>query len=345
MNTREAHGNNFNLIRLLAALQVLAVHALNHLEFEGALVTALKVVPGVPTFFFISGLLICMSYERMHAQGLRAFFTNRALRIFPALWACVAVSTLAVMATGYLRTQSFSVAHFLAWVIGQASFAQFYNPGFMREFGVGVLNGALWTITVELQFYLLTPLLFYLMTRRSAVFALLFVASLSLNVWFRFYLDWSRLGMKLAYVSFMPWVYMFMLGFAIAHWRHALRALESRLKLRWLVPAYVVSMVVVGHYDTNASNAINPLSYLVLALCLLKLSTLRLPLPSRVTDFVARNDFSYGMYLYHMPVINLLLFVGWFTAHINVVAAFAFGTTAAVLSWFLVEKPALSLKR
>lgn len=345
MSAPRTHGNNFNLIRLLAALQVLAVHALNHLDFDGPLVTALKVVPGVPTFFFISGLLICMSYERMQAQGLRAFFTNRALRIFPALWACVAASTLAVLATGYLGTQSFSISHFVAWVVGQASFAQFYNPGFMREFGVGVLNGALWTITVELQFYLLTPLLFHLMTRRRTLFALLFVASLALNIWFRLYLDWSRLGMKLAYVSFVPWVYMFMLGFAIAHWRPKLQAIEDRLRLRWLVPAYVASMIFVGSYDANASNAINPVSYLLLALCLLKLSTLRLPLPARVTDFVARNDFSYGMYLYHMPVINLLLFLGWFTAHGSVVAAFAVSTAAALLSWFLVEKPALSLKR
>ena len=80
MNGLREHHNNFNLIRLIAAAQVLAVHGLNHLGFEGPLVTALRVVPGVPTFFFISGLLICTSYERTRTTGLRAFFTNLSSR-------------------------------------------------------------------------------------------------------------------------------------------------------------------------------------------------------------------------------------------------------------------------
>ena len=345
MNGLREHHNNFNLIRLIAAAQVLAVHGLNHLGFEGPLVTALKVVPGVPTFFFISGLLICTSYERMQPKGLRAFFTNRILRIYPALWICVLVAALAVAATGYLGTQSFTLTHLVAWLLGQASFFQFYNPDFMRAFGVGVINGALWTVTVELQFYALMPILYALLVRHRRWLAFVFLLSLALNVYFRFHLDWSRLSNKLLYVSWLPWVYMFILGCVAAKFHEQTERLKAWLQLRWSVPAYVLSMIFIGTYETNAANSINPISFLLLAACLLKLSTQRLPLPERMSRFVARNDLSYGLYLYHMPVINLLIYLGWFSAHANLLAAFVVSGMAATMSWFLVERPALQYKR
>lgn len=337
--------NNFNLIRLLAATQVLAVHGLNHLEFEGPLVTALKIVPGVPTFFFISGLLIFASYERTSQDGLWAFFRNRVLRIFPALWVCVALSVLAVAATGYLATQAFSPSHFALWLAGQGSFFQFYNPGFMREFGVGVLNGALWTISVELQFYALTPLLFWLLTRHRVGFAILFLISLAFNVYMRMFPVWTTAALKLVYVSFLPWVYMFMLGCVVAHYSEFRASVGRWLRLRWLVPAYVLSMMTIGAYEDNANNAINPISFALLAGCILRLASIPLPLPEAMARFIARQDFSYGLYLYHMPVLNLLIFLGWLSARSSLAALFAVTATLAIGSWFVVEKPALRLKR
>ena len=75
--------NNLNLIRLLAAGQVMLVHGLNHLGFDGPLVMALKLVPGVPTFFFLSGLLIYDSYDRTNANGISAFFAIARSGHFP----------------------------------------------------------------------------------------------------------------------------------------------------------------------------------------------------------------------------------------------------------------------
>ena len=339
------HHDNFNLIRLLAALQVFVVHSHNHFGIEGPLLTALNGVPGVPTFYFISGLLICGSYQRLRLHGLRAFFTNRVLRIYPALWVCVALSILVVAATGYLYTQHFSSVHFILWLLGQGSIFQFYNPEFMRAFGVGVLNGVLWTITVELQFYALTPLLFWLLIRRRAWLLTVFVLSLALNVYFRHFLDWTRTEIKLLYVSFMPWVYMFILGFIAMYYREQAQRLIARLRLRYLIPAYVLSMLVIGPYEFNASNRINPVSFVLLAACLLKISTARLPIPQWLARFVARNDFSYGLYLYHMPIVNVLIFLGLFSPSANLAFAFAGTGIAAILSWYVVERPVLRHKR
>ncbi|MBJ3785069.1 acyltransferase family protein [Devosia sediminis] len=337
-----AHRNNFNLIRLLAAIQVMVVHTLNHFEVTGYAVDALKIVPGVPVFFFISGYLIGGSYIRTHGRGLSAYAANRALRIFPALWVCVVLSTLSVFAMGYMACISVNPFQLLVWVAGQASFLQFYNPEFMRGYGAGVLNGALWTISVELQFYILAPLIFLAFMRVKILAAAVFVVSIVANIYFREFANWDSFVNKIVYVTFLPWVYMFMVGFAVAYWR-PIQAWLLKVPYVVLILAYVASMFLIGNYTINAQNSINPLSFLLIAALIFKLGYARIPLADDVNDFVRRNDFSYGIYLFHMPVINAFLYAGaglW-----SIWAIMAVTILLGVASWYLVERPALSFKR
>jgi len=338
--------NNFNLIRLLAALQVLLVHCLNHFEVEGPVVSALKLVPGVPVFFILSGYLIFDAYDRSRAKGLRVFSRNRALRIFPALWLCVALSTLMVVLSGYLADRTFSPMHFAAWLLGQASVFQFYNPAFMRDFGVGVLNGALWTISVELQFYMLTPILFWLIARGKAALYILIAASVAINVFLRVHHDWTDLRVKLASVSFLPWVYMYLLGMLVSSRKASVESLLDRVPLWLVVGAYVASMLAVGNYADNASNAINPLSVVLIAMLLFKMAKRDLRLPQWLTGFVRRNDLSYGIYLYHMPVINTVLYFALMPhAPLSQLAIVLVASLAlAGFSWFQLERKILRLK-
>ena len=337
------HNNNFNLIRLIAAFQVLIVHALHHFEVESSVMYAAKAFPGVPAFFFISGYLIFYSYHRTRERGLRAFFRNRALRIYPALLACIAVSTFVVFLTGYFATKDIAVHDFFAWIAAQSTILQFYNPEFMRDYGVGVLNGALWTISVELQFYLLTPILYFIFSRSIGLAILIAGASLLLNVYIRMNPQWDGLFASLVYVSFTPWIYMFILG-AFTAASGAIRELVAKCRLRYLFPAYIASMVFVGPYETNASNAINPVSFVLLCLIVLRIAEANIPIPERINTFIRKNDLSYAIYLYHMPTINLLLFVGVFGVLTNVFAVVAAAFMFAAASWYLIEKPALSLK-
>jgi peptidoglycan/LPS O-acetylase OafA/YrhL len=277
-------------------------------------------------------------------RGVGGFFTNRVLRIYPALVACVALSVVAVALTGYFREQQVAPARVALWIACQMSFFQFYNPAFMRAFGVGVLNGALWTITVELQFYLLVPLMYYLLRRWPRVLLAAALVSLGVNLYFREAMDWEPLYEKLLYVSFVPWVYMFLLGFFAAS-SQRVRALAAALKVRYLAPAYVVSMLAVGAYSLNASNGINPLSFTLLGLLIMRVAESRLWIPRILSSFVAKNDLSYGLYLYHMPLINLLLVMGRLAPTANTLNLVVLSFVAATLSWYAVEKPALSHKR
>ena len=147
--------NNFDLIRLLAAFQVALKHALYHLDFfPDYLENIIDIFPGVPIFFFISGFLIYRAFEKNCEKDfhLYNFFLNRCLRLYPSLFCCFIFSCVILISTGYLATAGPKFQDLLAWSFTSLTMFQFYNPEFLREFGVGAINGSLWSISVEIQF-------------------------------------------------------------------------------------------------------------------------------------------------------------------------------------------------
>ncbi|MBC8127898.1 MAG: acyltransferase, partial [Gloeobacteraceae cyanobacterium ES-bin-144] len=120
--------NNFDLIRLVAAGQVVLSHAIGHTGLRGTLTEWQRQIfdlfvwlPGVPIFFVISGFLISRSFERNQAD-LAGYFWNRSLRIFPALWVCLAVTLVLLGLFGFLPLQFLTSPTFGAWLAGQVSF-------------------------------------------------------------------------------------------------------------------------------------------------------------------------------------------------------------------------------
>ena len=167
--------NNFDLLRLFAASQVAFIHVGDelHIEFTGWLLSVrqfLDYFPGVPIFFVISGFLISASLDRN--PNLRNYAINRFLRIYPALWTSTLLTLLVLLVLGpriweadHANGEN-TVLVVAKWLIAQFTVAQFYTPAiFKAHFGVGQLNGSLWTIPVELQFYVALPVLAPLLWR------------------------------------------------------------------------------------------------------------------------------------------------------------------------------------
>lgn len=216
--------NNFDLIRLIAAGEVAVRHSYVHLvseELPAWLEYPLALVPGVPIFFFLSGYLISRAWERSPTAA--DYFRNRALRLFPALWACIALSVLMLFSSGYLASVQWSPASFVMWIACQGTFLQYWNPAFLREFGTGVVNGSLWSISVEIQFYVATAVTYTLLRRVSPL--KLTVALGALAIVFTLFnafgasieshlaaLPRGELVARAFGFSMIPWFFMFLLG-------------------------------------------------------------------------------------------------------------------------------------
>lgn len=330
--------NNFDLIRLLVATQVMLKHVLVHLGFDTPATELLGVFPGVPIFFFISGYLIFRSWH--NSKGLYPFAVNRLLRIYPGLIVCFAVSIAMVLATGYLQGSDLASRPFLIWAAAQLSIGQIYNAELMRGFGVGVLNGSLWTVAVELQFYLLTPVLAWLVLGRRWMWSVILAVGVCANLALLFWSD--GFAAKLFSVSFPPWFYMFALGAWLStreDWQEGLLRMHPLV----LLAAYVL-VVIFGHVAGArvTGNETSPLSYVLLAALIFRLAHAAPALSDRL---LRRNDISYGVYIYHMPAVNLLAFYGISGTLQAVLAAISITFVLAIASWRFVERPALRLKK
>ncbi len=338
-----AHHNNFDLIRLVAAAQVAVIHICEHLNIHlGKFGDVLQLFPGVPIFFFVSGFLVSGSWER--SRDLAKYTRNRALRIFPALWMCFAVSVLlAAMFVDIPWTDP----QFATWVAAQVSIGQFYNPEFLRGFGVGTLNGSLWTIPVELQFYIVLPV-FYLLAAKMGrwLFYALTIGAISVHTVFVTQFAGSDATLvKLFGVSFLPWVGFFLFGvIAQQHWGHLSRFFVGKV-LYWLA-AYLASAAALSFVPglIITGNSIGSQSAILLFGVVLSAAYTG---PQLARRLLGGNDVSYGLYLYHMPIVNAVITMKLSSSMpvaLVAVAAFVASATLALLSWFLIEKPALSLK-
>jgi len=342
--------NNFDLIRLVAALEVVIHHSMVHLsiEYKESLIYAvLSHFPGVPIFFFVSGFLISKSYENNSHIGEYAM--NRLLRIFPGLFLCVLLSLCFVFLTDYLKGVEYRFYEMVVWIIGQISVFQFYNPDFMRGFGVGVLNGSLWTISVEIQFYLLVPVFYYVLKSNASnkgnkilcgfvvffmifhVIKFLFLGSQSEN-----------LMVKLFGVSFAPWIWMFLIGVLFQKNFDILYKMLSG-RAAYILPVYLLlSYFLTTFYDFSHGNSINPLLYIVLSILIFSIAY---TYPGVSEKILKRNDISYGLYIYHMPVVNVFIYYGMVGDSLYLAAAITLAFFLAFFSWFVVEKPAIKFKK
>ena len=337
-----------NAVRIIAALQVAVHHSLAHfrLGIDGRFVYILSLFPGVPIFFFASGMLISRSLHR--SGDLRNYARNRALRLYPGLWAAFVVGiTLAVL--GGYRPET-SLAQFVAWTFGQLSVVQFYNPHFMRAYGTGVLNGSLWTIVVELQFYALLPVLLITLraikrgsTLRNTVLGVLAALFALANVVFMHAGGQTSDAavLKFVDVSFVPWVYMFIVGVIVEENFDVVFAFVQRFVLPLTLAAALLLCASRPVLGFDVDNRLNPAVFAMLATLIFVASFALRPVFS---DAQKRWDISYGLYLYHMPVVNLLLYRKWPSRLSSVAVVLSCTVVLASLSWRFVESKALQRK-
>jgi peptidoglycan/LPS O-acetylase OafA/YrhL len=330
--------NNFDLIRLVAAMQVVVSHGAEFLGVEvwRPLMTGLGFLPGVPIFFVVSGFLISLSWER--APSARHYLRNRLLRIYPALWVCLLISIAIFLAAG---VRPDSLRHVALWVAAQATVAQFYNPGFLRSFGVGVLNGSLWTIPVELQFYLVLSFLALLARKRPSRWLALTLVACGVMLLARTGIGaGERMWQKLLGVTIAPYLFYFLVGVLARYLFERRPALFTARRILAAMYAMWTLIELRFSIDGAQGNRLNLVSIVLIALLTVSLAFTARGLSTRV---LRGNDISYGLYIYHMPVVNLLL-----ARHLDGAGPFAvFVATAialAALSWRFIERPALSLK-
>ncbi|MBS0151196.1 MAG: acyltransferase [Nitrospira sp.] len=324
--------NNLEWLRLIFAIQVVLAHAADHMEL--ALPKVIRHFPGVPAFFFVSGFLIYASY--LNAPG-RRYLENRFLRLFPGLmFVTIGGGVVVLIAHGWTDLLD-NITTYAIWFLAQITLGQAYSPGLFRDVGVGVINGSLWTITTEIVFYLSVPIIVWLEQRFRFTIVVIFVLSFTIYsigpLVFSATIYRDKTFYDVLALTPIAWGWMFATGiFAVQHFAHLQRWLPY---MPWVIVP-VVAMIFFGQGVLFGSSG-NRLGLIYFS-CYIGMVLWF----AFVAPFVRVNfDLSYGAYVWHMPIINLLLVLGVPSVLLAVVLTFF----SATLSWFLVERPALKLKQ
>ncbi len=333
--------NNFDSLRLTAALFVLVSHqhALTGLPEPSILNVHSLGGLGVLIFFSISGFLVAQSWQA--DPNLWRFSAKRLLRICPAL---AVVLVLTALVLGPL-TSSLPWREYFSQLLTADYFknSRFEFPDQLRIRFAGntlstAVNGALWTIPLELKCYgaLAVLGLAGLLRRRWLLLVLLLVATGG-------YALVTPRGDPL--VNFFDWriTERFLLEFGLFFFAgtsfYAFRIHQCDLMKKLVL--LVVCWVLAG----AALFMGRPLLalWLVVPVTILLFGNESTPFLRQAGRF---GDLSYGMYIYAFPVQQTLIWLYKDSLAWGVLLGLTVAVTSllAFASWHFVEKWALRLK-
>ncbi len=289
---------------------------------------------GVDLFFVLSGFLITSiltgEQDKTGTIGLKRFYLRRALRLMPAFAALLLVA----MALG-----ASSKSH-LPDALQAGFFAATYTMNWYRAFSDGPvwLLGHSWSLAIEEQFYLVWPatLLLVKARQRSKVVVLLLVAVIAWRSWLLLH----GASPDRIYYGFDTRADALLIG--------CLLAVSPATFPRSLLAGTTALAIIV--FTAFVAVRVSPFTQFV-GMPVIAMAAAVLIAGLRGGNALARGfawppfaftgRISYGLYLWHLPVLDVVSakFPG-----VPGVALIALSYLAAVLSFFAIERPFLKLK-
>jgi peptidoglycan/LPS O-acetylase OafA/YrhL len=321
---------------------------------------------GVALFFVLSGFLLYRPFA-LHALAgagaprLGRFLWRRVVRIVPALLLFVLITLT------FLTQYRVRASDYLQYLLLIQTYDHHdYDPNLAQ----------LWTLAIELSFYLLLPILGWLSARAARnveqavvaqlcllgamavlpvsfnLYQLHFLRGSQALLWLPAYTDWFAIGMALATLSSIP-----RQAPVLIRLRSTLGDWAAAAGTCWLIAAvlYLLSSLPLGNPRTlapalfwqwTAQHALYGAAafFLVLPLVLAEHPRLDRVLGGRTARF--GGNISYGVYLWHVPLmprVQSALGYREFDGHFAglLLATLGCSMAAATASWYLIERPAL----
>jgi len=328
--------NNFDFLRIVFALTVAFAHLieLSDIEVLRPYRQYFNTRLAIDGFFVISGFLIAKSYE--NSKSLKQYVFKRIKRIVPAY---VVVILFSALLFSVISTNSFydyyTNIQFWKYLTANLSFQNYLEPclpGVFETNEICAINGALWTIKIEEAFYLSVPIFYWFLRVKKLKFysLVIFIYVLSVTYYSYFmYMDNYRIAKQLpGALAFFATGIMFYKNFsALLKWKDYI-----------ITPCLILFIVEQYIFHTQI---LKPIAFGFMVFFIAY--SFRF-----LNNFGKYGDFTYGIYIYHFPLIQLFLFLGLFNrlpVAISGLAVMMFTLILAILSWYLIEIPYLSKSR
>ena len=335
-------------LRAVAALSVLVSHAFAYSHRWGPTIVhglfhrvLLGGGFGVELFFVLSGYLMYRPFARRDFAGrgpidLKTYARNRALRILPLYFVVVVVLLL-------VTRQGGTFEEWWRFLL----FAQSFSTHTAQT-----VDGPMWSLIVELHFYILLPLLALAVARvaRSSravgCLALLVLGAASLAFHYvnpHPFVIWQY-SFPETFFYFVPGMMLAIAQLAVEQRRPSWLRGPIGYSDAWLLAGAGVWLLVFWRYSLVPLAGVA--SVLLLAAVVLPLRpgplVRLLDIPALALVGVA----SYSLDLWHVPIVEHLSRVGWMPSGTTplLVVSGAISLAVAALSYVVIERPALRLR-
>lgn len=328
------------VIRGLAAILVVFWHGFGAYHVNE--ISPLINTPGrtaVWIFFGISGYVI--SYGFIHKryvfgfEGLKNYYVNRFLRIYP-LFFCVALFAWAIEYT-LSGSNPLGLKDFPSQLLG----FQFHHNY--------ILNGVFWTLGIEVQFYLIAPvlaLIFTLLSKRFSVALgiIFYLALVGLQYLLVSKYGWNYDGRNI--VSNLPHFFIGMIGCALVY---GMKPSILRLLACLLSGIFFLGFSnYLYHKDPTtywSFDGILLIDTLILLLIIAHGSLKKAAYKNKAyLIFRFLGTLSYGIYAWHPLLMRLIDSIQEQPFYLSVVILLL-TIVISTISYYLIEKPFLKLKR
>ncbi|MDD2774380.1 MAG: acyltransferase [Gallionella sp.] len=326
--------NNFDLLRFLFAFVVFLVHAHLLSDAEPLSIFSELVSSGIAVkcFFVVSGFLIFMSYEKSHST--RHYLVKRIRRIYPAyFFVVVAFAFIGGLLSTYSMADYFSLGFvkYLAANLLFLGFLQANLPGLFESNTLHAVNGALWSLKIEVMFYVFVPLAVMTFRKWGKLPLLLTLYVLSSIFWMAmtYLTEKTGSGVYRELQVQLPGQLTYFIAGAMAYYYLA-------TFVKYATALVIFALFAVACQSWLPWVAIEPL---VLAILVVYAACVIPPLG----NFDKYGDFSYGIYIVHFPILQIM--VGYHLFQPNPWVGLLLATILVLLSsfllWHFIEKPFL----
>lgn len=328
--------NNFDFLRVVFALTVAISHLLylSNVDYFQDYLIYFNTRLAIDGFFVISGFLIAKSYE--NSPSLKIYLIRRIKRIVPAyaflIFVCAIGLSLVSTNTFY---EYFSNLQFWKYLSANLTFQNYIEPclpGVFENNKLCAVNGALWTIKIEEAFYLLVPIFYWLIkVKKVNLFVLSFLIYVGSVIYFNYflYIDMYRIAKQLpgAFAFFIVGIVFYKNFSYLYKWRH-----------HFILPSLILFLLEQYVFETQI---LLPITYGFMVYYIAYSFKF-------LNNFGKYGDFTYGIYIYHFPLIQLFVYFNLFKEYNPVLISAILILQViifAIFSWNFLELQFLSKSR
>lgn len=302
--------------------EILYEHPVNIISFIGLNAGHL----GVSLFFLISGFVI--PFSLLHYSRVQ-FLLARFFRIWPTYFFGFMISLLALKISNYFYNVSwtYSIEHI------------FYQVLLIRDLmWMPSIDGVSWTLEIEIKFYIISSLLFFVMYRKMKIISFLIsiflmaLLAIYMGVYFN---NISTRGYQIAYILQMDILFIIFMGIGVIFNFHHRKGISTKVLIFSTLMVFILFSIVwknsfleISFFEGSINYGISLIVFSIFYFYRYKINK------NKVFDFF--GNISYPLYVIH-PLVgytSMRIFLDYYPKYIYIAIILAL-TLSIVLSYMI----------